>query len=345
MSSKKSLFLALVLIVSLLSLFLVEPICAQSTKPSPPEFTAQAPNESTVELVIRNQAFTRNESVNAITYDYRVKNHNSEQWIRHGGLGELQSEASTTTITIKTPYQSDYPFTEGMKTFVNSSLLDFQVRANTGYYLIVPIYGGSDISFNVSETSDWSNTQTVNLTQSSSPHPTATMQPTAAPTASPTPTSSPTSFQFSVPVGDKTYPVTANSNSTVTDLTFNPATRELNFKANGQTGTTGYCRITIPTNLVWGELSIYKDEVLLVKNVDYTQSNDGTNNILQINYSHSTHNFKIVGTQAIPEFPLLLILIGLAGLISLLIVTIGRSKGFSIRYYGLFFLAGYFKEI
>jgi hypothetical protein len=332
MSGKKGLFLALVLIVSLLSLFLVEPICAQSTKPSPPEFTAQTPNESTVELVIKNPAFIRSESVNAITYDYRVKNHNSEQWMRHGGLGELQSEAITTTITIKTPYPSDYPFTEGIKTFVNSSLLDFQVRANTGYYVVVPIQGGSDTCFNVSETSDWSNTQTVNLTQSLSPHPTATFQPTAEPNASPTPTSSPSSFQFNVPVGDNTYPVTANSNSTITDLTFNPATKELNFKANGQTGTTGYCRITIPTTLVGGELSIYKDEILLVKNVDYTQSNDGTNNILQINYSHSTHNFKIVGTQAIPEFPSLLILIGLAGVISLFIVTVGRSKGFSKRY-------------
>ena len=329
MSSKKGLFLALVLIISLLSLSLIEPICAQSTKPSPPEFTAQAPNESTVELVIKNQAFTRNESVNAITYDYRVKNHNSEQWIRHGGLGELQSEAITTTITIKTPYHSDYPFTEGIKTFVNSSLLDFQVRANTGYYLVVPITGGADTYFNVSETSDWSNIQTVNLTQSSSPHPTATFQPTAAPTASPTPASSPSSFQFDISVGEKTYPVTANSNSSVTDLTFNPATKELNFKANGLTGTTGYCRITIPTNLVGGELSIYKDEILLIKNVDYTQSNDGTNNILQINYNHSTHNFKIVGTQAIPEFPSLLILIGLVGLISLCVVLVGKRKGFS----------------
>ena len=76
------------------------------------------------------------------------------------------------------------------------------------------------------------------------------------------------------------------------------------------------------------EPSIYRDEILLVENVDYTQSNDGTNNILQINYNHSTHNFKIVGTQTVPEFPSLLILIGLVGLISLSIVTVRRSKVF-----------------
>ena len=308
----KSLSLTLILIMTLSSLSIVESVYAQSTKPSPPEFTAQAPNESTIELIITNQPFIRSGIVNALVYDYQVRNHNSEIWSRHGGIGDLQSEANTTTITIKTPYQSDYPFSEGVKMLVNSSLLDFQVRARTGNYTIVYEQNGATIYFNASETSDWSVTQTVNLTQPLSPHPTATMQPTAKPTASPSPTSSqtatPSSFQFDVLVGDKTYPVIAKSNSTVTDLTFNPVIKELNFKAEGQTGTTGYCTITIPTTLVWGELSIYKDEILLVKNVDYTISNDGTNNIIQINYSHSTHNFKIVGTQAIPEFSWLIIL-------------------------------------
>ena len=128
-------------------------------------------------------------------------------------------------------------------------------------------------------------------------------------------------IQFDVSVGDKTYPVVANSNSTITDLTFNPATKELNFKANGHTGTTGYCTITIPTNLVSGELSIYRDEIILVKNVDYTQSDDGTNNILQINYNHSNHNFKIVGTQAIPEFSWLTIFPLIASILLVAVAT------------------------
>jgi hypothetical protein len=298
---------SILVIIFLMQLIAVS-VYAQSTKPSPPEFTAQAPNESTIELVIKNQAFTSSDTVNAIIYYYRIKDHNSEYpWIRSGNY-QLQSDSETTTIiTIKTPYPSDYPFVSPLQRFVNGSLIDFQLQAVTGYYRVVPIQGGADTYFNASDSSDWSNTQTVNLTQSLSPHPTATMQPTAAPTASPTPASSPkatpSSFLFNVSVRDKTYPVIANSNSTVTDLTFNPATKELNFKAEGQTGTTGYCTITIPTTLVSGELSVYKDEILLVKDVDYTISNDGTNNILQINYSHSTHNFKIVGTQAIPEFP------------------------------------------
>ena len=169
--------------VSSLSLLILKPVNAQSTtKPSAPEFTVQAPNESTIELVIKNQAFTNSDSVNAIVYDYRVKDHNSEQWISQGGIGQLQSDSKTTLITIKTPYLSDYPFDPALKMFVNSSLIDFQVQAKTGYYVVVPIQGGSDIEFHASETSEWSNTQTVTLpinSNSASPTPTVPEFPLA----------------------------------------------------------------------------------------------------------------------------------------------------------------------
>ncbi len=307
-------------ILILLSLIILgtnclEPVCAQSTKPSEPKFSIQFPNDSSIQIVIENQAFTSSSSVNSIVYYYRVKDHNSYQWIRMGDY-QLQSDSQTTLITIP-PYPCDlrdYLFRPSMNNPLNNStLLDFQVQAITGYYAITqkpgympgippvgPGDGYTEITFNDTESSDWSNPITVNIVDK------ITLSPSQISSLNPTP--GPTSFQFNVSVEDKTYPVIADSNSTVTDLTFNPATKELNFKANGQTGTTGYCRITIPATLVEGELSIYKDETLLVKDADYTQSNDGTNNILQINYSHSTHNFKIVGTQAIPELPILGIL-------------------------------------
>jgi hypothetical protein len=53
----KSLSLAIVIVIVFSSYTMAESVYAQSTKPSPPEFTAQAPNESTIELVIKNQAF------------------------------------------------------------------------------------------------------------------------------------------------------------------------------------------------------------------------------------------------------------------------------------------------
>ena len=160
-----------------------------------------------------------------------------------------------------------------------------------------------------------SNTNSITVTNNVSPSTTATINghgsitayfdvpPTPSPISTPTPAPTPSPFQFNVLVENQTYPISAVSNSTVSELTFNPAAKELTFKVNGQSGTTGFCTISIPSDLIWGELSVYKDGSLLVKDVDYTQSNNGTHHFFQINYSHSIHDFKIVGTEAIPEFP------------------------------------------
>jgi hypothetical protein len=139
------------------------------------------------------------------------------------------------------------------------------------------------------------------------PQPTPVPTPLASPSASPIPirsaTPSPSSFQFSVSVENRNYPISAVSNSTISELTFDPTAKEIDFKVSGESGTKGYCRLTIPTNLVWGELSVYIDDTLLIKNIDYTETTEGTNTILQINFSHSTHSFRIIGTEAVPEFP------------------------------------------
>src|SRR5665647_318752 len=226
----KSLSLSIVIVIVFSSYTVAESVYAQSTKPSPPEFTIQMPNDSTIQLVIKNQVFTNSESVNAIMYNYKVKDHYSEVWIRQGGDGQLQSDSETTIITIKTPYSSDYPFDSSMKRFLTSSLIDFQVQAKTGYYLHRYVQGqmpGSSIqtdgywetTFNISETSDWSNTQILTISSvSASPIPTSNSDPTLIPiaTISPTvtPTATPSSFQFEVSVGEKTYSVIVDSNST-----------------------------------------------------------------------------------------------------------------------------------
>lgn len=115
-------------------------------------------------------------------------------------------------------------------------------------------------------------------------------------------------FTFPVSVGEKTYEVCVNSNSSVFDLSFVEALKEVRFTVDGESGSTGFCNITIPTDLIWGELSVYKDENLMIKDVDYTQANNGTHHILKIIYTHSTHIIEIRGTEAIPELPSLIII-------------------------------------
>lgn len=132
---------------------------------------------------------------------------------------------------------------------------------------------------------------------------TNSFQITSAASESPSQSPVPTPLQFSVTVENKDYSIEAYTNSTVSEMAFNPTLKELKFKTSGESGTMGYCTILVPTSLIWGELSVYKDDTLLVKNVDYNQTNYGQSNVIQIVYTQSTHSFRIVGTGGVPEFP------------------------------------------
>ena len=204
-SISKSFSLLLILILATSVLIMAKPAFAQSTEPSPPNFTVQIPNAGTIQIVIENQAFTNTSSVNSVVYYYRVKDHNSDSWIKYGDY-TLQSNSDTTIISI--------PPLPGMPTSIlstpqldSASLLDFQVQAVTGFYSVTwkPGYmpdaptqfqsgnGYEETTFNPAESSDWSPTQTLTLpassdsvTQTSTPSPLApTRVPTQAPTSNP----------------------------------------------------------------------------------------------------------------------------------------------------------------
>jgi hypothetical protein len=99
------------------------------------------------------------------------------------------------------------------------------------------------------------------------------------------------------------FHVTTESNSTISNFTFIKEEKKLLFNVTGATGKTGYCNISIPEELLWGEFSIFMDGSLLIKDVDYTQTHNGTHYTFYISYSHSTHTINITGTEVIPEFP------------------------------------------
>jgi len=103
------------------------------------------------------------------------------------------------------------------------------------------------------------------------------------------------------------YNVDIISNSTISDFSFSPQHGGiLRFNVTGETGTTGFCRVTIPKDLLYAEGNW---TVLVDGNpVTATVNEDTTNTFLHFTYPHNTKTVEISGTTAIPEFPSWIIL-------------------------------------
>jgi len=103
------------------------------------------------------------------------------------------------------------------------------------------------------------------------------------------------------------YNVYVVSNFTPSDFSFNPEEGALiRFNVEGEAGTTGFCRVTIPKGLLTAE----GDWTVLVDGASVTPAidEDATSTYLYFTYNHSTKTVEIIGTTAIPEFPSWIIL-------------------------------------
>ena len=107
---------------------------------------------------------------------------------------------------------------------------------------------------------------------------------------------------------EKTYWITTLTNSNVENFNFSQTLMKISFNVTGSTGTTGYCNVTMPSDLLWGQFSISMDDTPLVEYVNYTKTHNGTHYIFHITYTHSSHLIEIKGTEVVPEFPALMIL-------------------------------------
>jgi len=122
------------------------------------------------------------------------------------------------------------------------------------------------------------------------------------------------------------YFVRSISNSIISDFIFNLSLRQIGFNVTGTSGTVGFCNITIPASLMSGSFSVFRDSVMLIKDLDYTQSYNGTHYTFRIVYTHSIHSIRIVSSEVIPEFPSFLIL-PVFVMATLIVMLVYRRKG------------------
>jgi len=136
-----------------------------------------------------------------------------------------------------------------------------------------------------------------------------------------------TSFEVTthnVTVETNTYVIETVCNSSVSEFVFNGTA--IRFHVDGALGTAGLCNVTIPSELMSGDFSIYKDGTLLIKNVDYTGTYNGTHYLFSITYEHSTHTIEITATTVIPEI-YSVIMLSLLSLAALIIITHKKYDG------------------
>jgi len=113
-------------------------------------------------------------------------------------------------------------------------------------------------------------------------------------------------YTYTVSAGEKTYIITVKSNySSVPEVNYNGIPPSyfvtVDFRGNQE---NSFCNITIPTELIGGELSII-DKYNIMSADQYTISNNGTHNSVYFQFNHSAlvKNFGIKGTEGIPENP------------------------------------------
>jgi parallel beta-helix repeat protein len=123
------------------------------------------------------------------------------------------------------------------------------------------------------------------------------------------------------------YSVFIISNSTVSDFRFNPETASIQFDVDGEDGTTGFCRVTIPKDLLYAKdgWAVLVDGAIVTPTVN----EDEVSTYVDFSYNHSTKIIEIIGTDAIPEFPSWKFL--LIGFIAVTVLSIAYRIGFRQR--------------
>lgn len=135
---------------------------------------------------------------------------------------------------------------------------------------------------------------------------------------------------FAVNAEGKNFEVTVASNSSsVTDFAFEQAEKKVSFKVEGETGTKGVAQVTLPKELLAGQLMVSIDgRVVAEDSNDVIVTSDTASEMtLEINYPHSEHTIEITGTSVVPEFPVTFAVMAaaVASVVGLVALTRGRT--------------------
>jgi parallel beta-helix repeat protein len=119
------------------------------------------------------------------------------------------------------------------------------------------------------------------------------------------------------------FQVVASTNSTLNSYEFNPQTKSLRLSLSGAVGTVGACRMTIPKGLLSCHQPNQWNIMLSNEQLNYLALEDEVNTYLYFTYNQSDNiEIEVRGTNAIPEFSNVFMLLVLLGIIALTIIRL-----------------------
>jgi hypothetical protein len=101
------------------------------------------------------------------------------------------------------------------------------------------------------------------------------------------------------------FQITTESNSTLSNLQFTKENKKILINVTDTAGTTGFCNVTIPKQLLAGIFSVTVDGQLTSQVTSY---DNGTHMWLYLTYPQNAKTIEIAGSTTIPEFPSLIFL-------------------------------------
>ena len=101
-------------------------------------------------------------------------------------------------------------------------------------------------------------------------------------------------YDFIIPQKKEIRHVTTICNSTVTSFSFSHLLRQISFNITGPSNTTGFCKVTIPRDLIYGHFTVLIDGVIM----RFGQTQNATHVSLFFTSTHAstTHQVQITAT-------------------------------------------------
>lgn len=136
--------------------------------------------------------------------------------------------------------------------------------------------------------------------------------------------------EHNITAENQAFAVWIASNSGVSGVELKQEEKKLAFYVEGETGTSGVTEISIPKELLSGEMNVFIDQNLVAKDDVLLKSSTEAETTLEINYGHSIRRVEVTGTNVVPEFPVSVVIAAasISMVIAVLTIFARARKGF-----------------